>query len=362
MIKALKTRQICLFVIVFLPIMKFFMMPSVLAECADRDLWISVTVNFLIDVSTVSFALFLLKDENADFFGLIEKRFGKTVGKIFMAAYAVYFLLKTLMPVNEQKDYVEYTLYITDPHLLTFMPVFAVIFYLSLQKLRVWGRLSDGIFIIALFGYSLLFALSVPNTNPEELLPIGASGIDGVLKGSIKTQNWFGDGVYFLFFTGEYVKSKKSELKILIAYLISFLITLIFVAIFYGTFSSIAFRQKFALTEICKYTTVIDNIGRFDYFALFELLFTAIFSMAIPFYFAINLLTRLFSANKPTLVAIIVCSAAAAFHIFFDQYFVTVQNLILNVASWYFLALGSVLPIITCFLLKGAKKNEEQIG
>ena len=360
MTKALKTRQVCLFFIFFLPVIKFFMMPSIIAKEAKQDIWICLIINCFIDLITVAVALYALKDENGDFFCALEKHFGKPVGKTFMILYAVFFLLKTLLPVNEQKDYVEYTLYMTTPNLLTFLPVFAVIFYISLQKLRVWGRLSDGVAIIALLGYFMLFALSISNANFNELKPVGISGIKGVVTGAFNSQTWFNDGVYFLFFSGEYLKSKKHGLKILLSCLISCTIVIFFGMIFYGTFSSIAYRQRFALTEISKYTTVITNIGRFDYIALFSLLFTSVFSLALPFYFAVNLIQRCFNLKKPFWISLVICLIGALFNVFTEKYFVTVENFIINVAGWYFLALGSVVPIIVCLIIKWRTNNENE--
>lgn len=358
--KALKTRQICLFFAVFLPVIKFFMMPSVVASVSAQDMWISVIIDILLDFAVILTVSLALKDEDTDFFGTLEKRYGKTFSKVVMAFYAVFFLLKTLLSVNEQKDYVEYTLYMTNPNVLTFMPVFLIVFYLSLQKLRVWGRLADGLIIVALFGYALLFALSVPNTDLNELLPVAKSGYKNIFSGAFKAENWFSDGAYFLFFVGNYEKSKKSTLKILLSFAASGIIVLIFTVIFYGTFSSVAFRQRFALTEISKYSSVINNIGRFDYLALFSLLFTAVFSLSLPFYFAVNLITRILSLKTPAIVSVVVCGASAAFHLIFNRYFFTIETFVTEIAYLYTLILGTVLPVALSLTMIRRRKNETQ--
>ncbi|MBP5686520.1 MAG: GerAB/ArcD/ProY family transporter [Clostridia bacterium] len=358
--KALKTRQVCLFFIIFLPVIKFFMMPSVVATHSGRDMWIAVLLNILIDFLTVFTVIFTVKDENCDFFTLVKKRYGTAFYKAVTAFYAAFFLLKTFLCVNEQKDYVEYTLYMTDPNVLTFMPVFIIIFYLCLHKLRVWGRVADGIFIIALFGYALLFALSIPNVDFNELLPIGKVGMNGVFGGIKASQNWFGDGAYFLFLVGNYKKSGKSTLKILLSFAAAGLIVLLFSVIFYGTFSSVAFRQRFALTEISKYTSVINNIGRFDYIALFILLLTAIFSLSLPFYFSVRLIAETIGVKRVNIVAAAVITCAAAFHLFLSEYFVTVERFVTGTAGWYFLFFGSVFPIVLSLTMIRRRKNETQ--
>lgn len=357
MIKPLKTRQICFFYVAILPVVKFFIAPSVISGISGEDLWISAFINCAVDIVTVAALYFLLKNEDCDFFTLTERAFGKAFAKTVAILYIVFFLLKTLMPLNEVKDYVEQTLYITSPNLMTFMPIFIAIIFISAKRLRVIGRIADGALIIALVGYAFMFALSVPHTDFEAILPVGANGAKNIFLGAYSSSAWFSDGAYFLFFVGEYVKGKKDGLKIILSTAGSVLITLFFMIIFYGTFTSIAQRQCFALTEISKYTTAINNMERFDYIPIFALLFVSIFSLAAPFYFAAELVTRLFPIKR-LVAAIAVCAPSVLLLLFFDEYFASIERFILDIASGYFLFFGSVFPIATAVAIKLRKKEE----
>ena len=53
----LKTRQVCLFIIAFLPITKLFIVPSILATSASEDAWISATLSLALDFITLLFIL-----------------------------------------------------------------------------------------------------------------------------------------------------------------------------------------------------------------------------------------------------------------------------------------------------------------
>lgn len=351
MIKALKTRQICFFYIAILPVIKFFMMPGLICETAGEDLWISVIINCLLDFTAIFIVYFCLKDENCDFFTLAERVFGKAFAKTVAVIYIVFFLLKTIMPLNEIKDYVEMTLYITSPNIFTFMPVFALIIFVCIHHLRVIGRIADGVLIIALIGYAFMFALAIPNTDFGAMLPVGARGTKNILHGSYVSQPWFNDCAYFLFFTGEYVKSKKDGLKIFASVAISALIVIFFCILFYGTFTSIAFRQRFALTEISKYTTVINNTERFDYIPIFALLFTAVFSLALPFYFATNLFLRIVSINR-NWAAVIISLPSAIILLFLEEYFASIETFITLSASAFFIAFGTVFPALLAIIMK----------
>ena len=163
---------------------------------------------------------------------------------------------------------------------------FVVAFYLCFKRLKVLGRLSDILWFISLNGFITLFALSLTNADFSAILPIGANSMPNILLASFKSLNWFGDAVFIMFFIGEFEYKKGFSLKLFLTYLASALIVLLFMIIFYSIFTSISHRQRFALTEISKYTTVINNLGRFDYIGIIFILFSNLFSLAIPLFFA----------------------------------------------------------------------------
>ena len=356
--KQLKIRQICFFYIALLPVAKFFMMPSLLAEICAEDMWISALINSVIDLFTVIALYLLLRNGKEGFFALIKKRFGNAFYKALLCFYFLFFIMKIFLPLNEQKDYVELTLYMTSPTLLTFMPVFIAAIYLSARKLRVLGRIADAVFIVAVTGYALMFALSVSSVDMTELLPVGATGTGKILYGAYRSQNWFGDAAYFLFFSGEYVKEKGATAKFIISTCVSAMIVVAFCVLFYCAFGSIAFRQRFALTEISKYATVMNNIERFDFIAVFALLFTAIFSLALPFFFAAATFSAIFGIKK-SYAALIVAAPFIAVLLFLEQYYASIQEFILKYGSGYFIAFGTVLPLVLAATLKIIELREK---
>lgn len=356
--KPLKIRQICFFYIALMPVIKFFMMPSILAEICSENMWISALINAFSDAATAIVLFFAFRNEKHGFFTLIKLKFGNVFYKAVLLFYFLFFMMKIFLPLNEQKDYVELTLYMTSPSLLTFIPVFFVIVYLSAQKLRVIGRIADGVFVIAVIGYVLMFALSASNVDLSELLPIGAFGANKIIYGAYRSQNWFGDGAYFLFFCGEYLKEKNSAKKFIFSVIFSAITVVAFCVIFYGAFGAIAFRQRFALTEISKYATVMNNIERFDFIAVFALLFVAIFSLCLPFFFAAEILSTL-TGLKKIYSSLIVSAPFVTLLLFFEQYYSSIENFILKFGNGYFLLFGTLFPIALTLLLKLWKKKEK---
>ncbi len=354
----LKTRQICLFFLAFLPVSKLFILPSILATHAKEDMWISSLLNLTLDFITLLFIISACKKAKTNFYGLLENNFGKVFAKIIMALYLIYFLLKAIVPLNEQKDYVELTLYTLKPSKLYFLPFFAVAFYLCLKPLRVVGRASDVLWLFTVMGTILLFALSIPNADFEAILPIGANGIKNITSGSFEALNWFGDAIYLAFFIGEFDCKKKDGIKIMISFIISAFIVVCFMVIFYAVFTSIAYRQRFALTEVSKYTAVINNIGRFDYVGIVLILFSNVFALALPLYFSCRILNYICNFSKTWIAPTIIIALESLILIVFTQSYLSIENFIMTYASAYFLLLGNILPIFTAILKPKEKNNE----
>lgn len=354
--KQLKTRQICFFFIAFMPITKFFMLPSVLAECAYEDMWISALLSFFLDFITLACLLRVCRLSNTDFFGLLEKNFGKTVAKIIMFIYAVYFILKAFIPLQEQKEFVKLSLYINMPTDLFFAPFFLVSFYLCLKPLRVFGRVSDILWFFTLSGYLLLIFLSISNVDWTSFLPVGARGITATIKGTYHGLNWWGDCAYALFFIGNFAHGKKASTRIILSYLACGVMVLFAMLFFWGTFTSIAFRQKFAMTELSKYTTVINNTGRFDYVGILFILFSCVFGLSLPIYFACLLLNRVFSPKRKWIIPLIINLILMTTLVVFNQYMNTLTWFFLKYMGIPFLIMGNLLPILTLCLVQKRRR------
>lgn len=356
---SLKSRQICLFFIAFAPAIKFFMLPSVTASVADRDEWLCCIANILLDFITLAILIKACRNSRTDFFGLCEKNLGKTGARVVYLLFAAYLVIKAYVPISEQRDYVELTLYTTLPSVLNFTPFMLLTFYLAQKKLRIVGRLADIVWFLAVTGYLLMFAVSIPNVSPEMLLPIGKTPSSKLIKGCFYSLNWFGDCVYYLFFIGRYEHKKGDTAKILCSYLSAAFTVLLFVTIFYGTFSSIAFRQRYALTEMSKYSTVINNVGRFDYLAIFSLLLAAAFSAAFPLYFANSLITKAIPFKNKKLITVIFFAIYTAFLIGAKEYNASIESFAREYGGYLFLFFGNIFPLLIAFFsVKEGKKIE----
>ena len=130
---------------------------------------------------------------------------------------------------------------------------------------------------------------------------------------------------------------------------------ILFLIMFYGVFTFIAFRQRFALTEIAKYTTVISNTGRFDYLATVSILFSHTVTLCIPLFFASKLIERAFPNLKTFIPALISVTLSFIFSIFFARYYYQVEKFVTGIAGVILLIFANVFPML--FLLFRKKEN-----
>ncbi|MBQ9513727.1 MAG: GerAB/ArcD/ProY family transporter [Clostridia bacterium] len=356
---AVKSRQISMFFIAFLPVMKFFSMPSVLASFSKNDGWISALIISVSDIITLYFILLLSKKTDKTFFRILEEVLGKAGKKIIILFYAVYFFAKSILPIMEQKNYIEQTLYEVAPSPLFFLPFFFLAFYLSTKKLRIIGRISDIAFFFSVTGIIILFAMTIKNAELDAVFPIARNGGKKIFSGSYHLSVWFNDCIYMLFFLGNYKVEKDGGKKIILSYSVATFLVVIFCLLFYCIFTFIADRQVIALSQLSEYNSVINHSGRFDNVGIVIILFSASFTIAFPIYFCVYCLTEVFGEKYKTLLISIVISIEILIHYFLYAYLKIIKEIIFFAFCPYFILFGNIIPIILSliYLLKG-KKDE----
>ena len=130
------------------------------------------------------------------------------------------------------------------------------------------------------------------------------------------------------------------------------ILTILFLAVFYGSFSSIADRQEFALNEMSKYSAVILAVGRFDYIAIFLFLGVGVFSIALPLYFSTYALRQVFPFKQSPLPAIIVNVGMLAFTLLSKYDYVLIRDTLLSWNGVLVIVFSYVIPIATAFFKK----------
>ena len=107
--KYLKTSQLCMLFLAIVTVTKLVSMPSFLTMGADRSLWISAMICFSLDLILFSIISLACKKYNCTFFEALKNTFGNKTAKVIMAIFALFFFIKALYPLLEEKYFIENT-------------------------------------------------------------------------------------------------------------------------------------------------------------------------------------------------------------------------------------------------------------
>lgn len=273
----ISARQLYFFLACVAPVGKIVLMPTQLALYSKNDLLFPTAVNFLVQAGIIFFIM-LLSRSNQTIFELLRNTFGKIGAAIISILFALFFLYAALCPMLEQKLFVQSVFYDTLPSLVAFAPFFVFSAYLCAKPLFAMGRVWDLLALVSIIGFAGLIVLSVGAADFGALLPVGASGGTGFLKGTAYTLSWFYDSFILLFFMGGFRYEKGMAWKSVLFYLAGGLAVLLFLAVYYGIFADIAVRQTFAFAKVSKYFSGVTVLGRFDY------IFICMLSLVMAFY------------------------------------------------------------------------------
>ncbi len=354
----LKLRQICLFTVVFFLSTKIIILPSVVASFSQENLWISALINLTIDGLMLFFILKISdKFKGLTFFQILKENLGDVPTKIILFLYFIFFLLKAYSPIMEQKSYVEIALYETTHVVFIFSPIFLISAFFSYKGLKTVGRLSDFLIWLLAFSFIILISLSIPVSNPSNLLPIVGVPFKNVAKGSFFSLPWYFDSTYFLFLIGCYKKERLSKTKIMLSFFACALAVLIFFAVLYCEFGPLTERQYFAPIKMGKYFLSVSNSGRIDYVAGLALAVVCVFSITLPLVFASLCLSHVFTF-KHKIIPCLITNGIMTVLFFTTQNFYFEAFKILQYYGVYFLIFASyILPFIMIFFKSGRQRQ-----
>ena len=250
--KQISSRQLYFFLAAIAPVGKLVLMPSQLVHFAKNDLLFPIATNYLLQAALV-FCVLLAARANETFYDMLCYTFGKVVAKIVVTVLALFLFYAALLPLLEQKLYIQSVFYDTLPSSVAFSSFFLVSAYLCSKPLVSYGRVWDFLTPVSMIGFFGIMLLSVYQADFVALQPVGAAGIGGYLNGTAFTMSWFFDSVLLLTMIGKFRYQKGMAWKGALSYLAGGAAILLFLATFYGIFSDIASRQLFAFAKISKY-------------------------------------------------------------------------------------------------------------
>lgn len=342
------SRRQLLFLLAFLfPVSKLVMLPAALAEHAEGDLLLPAALHLLLQTGAVFCALLLAK-RGQSFSELLENAFGRVFSRILLVLYALFLLFAGLLPILEQKLFVQAIFYDTLPSVAAFAPFFLFLAYVVSKPLPSYGRVWDILAPLSVAAYLGLIALAVGETDFGALLPVGASGAQGFFGGTMSASGWFYDAALLLPLLKKYEYKKGLAWKGALSYLGGGCAVLFFLAVFYGVYQGTAANRLFAIATVAQYFSGITMLGRVDYLFVFALSLTLAFLAAFPLQGAAECLLQAFGRKKylPTVYGVVGSALFAVLAIVLDYRFGEVL-LALAKVFWVFPLFSVAVPAFT---------------
>lgn len=352
------TRQLFFLLACIMPVGKMVFLPAHLTETAKNDLLFSAALNFAVQAGVIFLVLLLAKRQRT-FYELLEYSFGKVVAKILITVFALFLFYAALLPLLEQKVFVQSIFYDTIPSVLAFSPFFLLSTYLCSKRLNSYGRMWDILGPLAITGFAGIFVFSVGSADMGALLPVGASGMGGVFGGMAYSMSWFYDSAILLTLIGKFEYKKGTAWKGLLCYLAGGAAVLILLAIFYGIFAETAVGQLFAISHVSKYFAAITALGRIDYVFIFLLALVMAFWCTLPLQAGIDCIEQAYATGKylPTIYSIVVNAVMLALTIVLDFSFGAVIDVVAKKLLWIFPVFCVAVPLLALLLRRSPRER-----
>lgn len=308
----ISVRQICFVFIAFSTSIKVVFAAAVTAKYSGHALWASLLLNFIFDGVMIFSAIKISEMfPGKTFFDILTDGIGESAAKILVFIFGLAFLLKAYVPIQEQKVFVEKSLYETYPKIVTFMPYFLFCAYFAYTGIKGIARSSDIIVWFTLISVPAMIMLALPKADFSELLPIlKGVPIKKIGEGGMRSGIWFFDGLYAYMFIGRFKKERLQKTKIVGAYAFSAFLVVGFAIALYAEYSSLTQRQYFAPVKIGLLSVALLNIGRVDYIAALIVTVSNVFASALPIVFSSTCFNEVFKPKNKAVIPGIISAVA----------------------------------------------------
>lgn len=357
------SSQIFRFFVAFSPMAKLIFLPALLAENVKNDLWISLSLCFLLDGILLLFVLVLAR-RGADISTLLNGAFGRVGSKILCALYALFFFVKSFLFFGEEGRFVTVELYETVPLFIFLLPLFFVGFYLSQKRARTLGRLADIFFFICLFSFGALLLFALPSANFKALLPVAFRNGTAIFGGAFTSLLYFGDPLFLFFLLGKFHPKGQEHTKIFGGFLLSATLTVGFCMLFYSVFTVLARFETASYYNLGKYGAFSTSSGRIDLVITYLLRSVTAVAISLPGFFAVRNL-RTICWEKSAWIWGLTFFGALAICLFFGYpYLAQISEVMRRYGGYAAILFQYLIPLFACavFLIKTHEKHPEKRG
>lgn len=344
--KTLTVRQICFILFAYNAVLKLIIYPSAAAASSGNDIVFPALVNLVLQTAIIWSVAFLCSRTDKTFFALLSDAFGRVTARIIYALFALFFLLATVVPMNETQLLVHYAFYDTVPSLYVFLPIFFFLAYAGAKGFKNMGRCADIGFPIFAFGAIALIIMSVGQGEYSNLLPVFGQSLGKLAGAALSALFRFSDGAVLLMFMGNFNYKKGDAAKITLSYVGGGLVVVALLAINYALYGPLASSRTFLMNNISAFFSAISYIGRLDFFVVYALSIVVLFAVVMYVQLCVHCLTFAFGWEKRSLFSLCVTGVLLIITFILNNRFANLQE---AASRWFWipvLIFGYLAPVL----------------
>lgn len=347
----ISVRQICFILIFYTAASKFLQYPPMLSAYSGRDLLFSALFGFAADCAAIWAVAFLSSRTDKTFYELLKDNLGTVAARIVYGFFAAFFILITILPLFEQKQFVHAVFYDTTPPMWVFLPVFLFLVYVGSKGFTNIGRCAEVCMPIFILMTIALYAMSFGEAKFSNLLPLFKTPLPQILGGSLRTSYYFAEPAYLLMFMGHYKYKKHDAAKLTLSYAAGAVIVLVFLALFYGIYAGIASSRQFAITKTALFFSATEMVGRIDLLALYVLETVMLFALVLNIQLAVHCIKTCSGFEYPEIISLCVNAVLLIILTVFNHDYTAIRRFY---AGWVWIAviLFTIVIPAAAWLLK----------
>ncbi|BCB04401.1 GerAB/ArcD/ProY family transporter [Bacillus sp. KH172YL63] len=363
-VQKISPGQFRLLVMLFSVGSSILLIPPALISASKEDGWISGAIGVSVGVLIILLYIGLIKSHpGKSYFFMLEKTFGKWIGKAISFLYILFIILLTCEVLSNLGDFMTTQIMVETPkiyiHLLFLIPIM----YGVGQGIEVLARTAQAIyptFILLLF---FLIVFLIPEGQLENLEPVFGEGMKSIISGAFPILTVPYLEMFVLILISTYVTDKNKVGKSFIiggimGGAILILITFLIILVLGYSFSSLLEYPTYVLA---KKINIADFLQRLEIIAAALWIISLFFKVSICFYSSVEGVREWMNLtnHRALIFPLGICVLYFSISVFPDSaYFAMIVN---DVVFSYTLLFGMVIPL-ACFIVIRLKNKFSSKG
>jgi len=356
----ISNRQLVFLVMISVFALKLQGLFALIADGVGRDGWIFLLIYFGLDIIMLLLVIRIIKMfPNMSFYEFLSGCVGKVIAKILIFIYAVFFLLKIIIPYKGVNDLFDNVLFDELPWSIFSILFLIVLYFVASRGVNSIARMSEILFWIIIVGVLGCLFISIGATKFYRLLPIMENGFNGFIDTGRRYNLWFGDFLILFMFMGRLDNDIKYR-WVVMGYAISAFIVVVLFCEFYSIYENMAIYENQGLVDVTQFALIGLDIGRIDRILVLFGFFATLITPALCVFIVAECLSNGFNIRSNKYFILTALVAIYVLDIFFFSDIAFAISVYANYISYLSVFVYVVLTVVLFLLalIKKAKFNK----